>query len=277
MSGQTKPETALQSLAEKLRTDAIAIFGEGRSERDIIEWFYGALLAAAPSTPAAQGAVPEGWALVPARMELLPEDIAVIMFHCGGDDDATEVDERFQGGVLWVGETLDDDGSKSYGLNIACVECLEEGSTPVVEFSPPAMLDSAPTVKAEQVQCEFHGDDSSACEKYSGNVPCEPVPANPAERQDQGEVQGLSAWIACCDDQLPPEDQQVLCWCDDGGMTFFEVASQHNGFFTDCFHELLPVTHWMPFPAAPALAAGTAQQSALLASAAKQGEGVKDE
>ncbi len=73
-------------------------------------------------------------------------------------------------------------------------------------------------------------------------------------------MQGLSAWIACCDDQLPPEDQQVLCWCDDGGMTFIEVASQHNGFFTDCFHELLPVTHWMPFPAAPALAAGTGQE-----------------
>ena len=87
-----------------------------------------------------------------------PEDIAVIMFHCEGDDDATEVDERFQGGVLWVGETLDDDGSKSYGLNIACVECLEEGSTPVVEFSPPAMLAAAPPVKAEQVQCAFCDD-----------------------------------------------------------------------------------------------------------------------
>ncbi len=59
MSEQTQPGTALQSLAEKLRTDAIAIFGEGQAERDIIEWFYGALLAAAPATPAAQGAVPE--------------------------------------------------------------------------------------------------------------------------------------------------------------------------------------------------------------------------
>lgn len=59
MSGQTQPETALQALAEKLRTDAIAIFGEGQAERDIIEWFYGALLAAAPATPAAQVAVPD--------------------------------------------------------------------------------------------------------------------------------------------------------------------------------------------------------------------------
>lgn len=48
MSEQTQPGTALQSLAEKLRTDAIAIFGEGQAERDIIEWFYGALLAAQP-------------------------------------------------------------------------------------------------------------------------------------------------------------------------------------------------------------------------------------
>ena len=54
MSGQTQTGTALQALAEKLRTDAIAIFGEGQSERDIIEWFYGSLLAAAPARPAVQ-------------------------------------------------------------------------------------------------------------------------------------------------------------------------------------------------------------------------------
>ena len=66
MSGQTKPETALQSLAEKLRTDAIAIFGDGQAERDIIEWFYGSLLAAAPATPAAQGAVPDVSAMAKA-------------------------------------------------------------------------------------------------------------------------------------------------------------------------------------------------------------------
>lgn len=101
---------------------------------------------------AAQSAgVPDGWALVPKRMSLSPADIAAIMFQCGGDEDAEEFEDRFNGGVLWVGETLDDDGSKSYGLNIACVECLEEGSTLVVEFSPPTML-AAPTVKAEQVE-----------------------------------------------------------------------------------------------------------------------------
>ena len=62
MSGQTKPETALQSLAEKLRTDAIAIFGEGQAERDIIEWFYGSLLAATPAP-----VVPDGYVLVPVE------------------------------------------------------------------------------------------------------------------------------------------------------------------------------------------------------------------
>lgn len=98
--------------------------------------------------------VPDGWALVPKRMSLSPADIAAIMFQCGGDEEAEEFEDRFNGGVLWVGETLDDDGSKSYGLNIACVECLEEGSTPVVEFSPPAMLAAAPAAQpaAEQSQ-----------------------------------------------------------------------------------------------------------------------------
>ena len=107
MSGQTQPETALQSLAAKLRTDAIAIFGEGQAERDIFEWFYGSLLAAAPA------------------------------------------------------------------------------------------------VKAEQELCEFHGDDSSACRKYSGKVPCEPAPVTPAaqgavpdaQAEPVGEREAFEAWV----------------------------------------------------------------------------------
>lgn len=70
MSEQTQPGTALQSLAEKLRTDAIAIFGEGQAELDIIEWFYGALLAAAPAP-----VVPDGYVLVPV------EPTAEMMMH----------------------------------------------------------------------------------------------------------------------------------------------------------------------------------------------------
>lgn len=70
MSEQTQPGTALQALAEKLRTDAIAIFGEGQAERDIIEWFYGSLLAAAPAP-----VVPDGYVLVPV------EPTAEMMMH----------------------------------------------------------------------------------------------------------------------------------------------------------------------------------------------------
>jgi len=82
----------------------------------------------------AKAAVPDGHALIPARIELSPEDIACIMFQCGGDEEATEIDEQFNGGVLWVGSLRDDDGSETYGLHIACVECLEEGSTTIAEF-----------------------------------------------------------------------------------------------------------------------------------------------
>lgn len=80
-------------------------------------------------------AVPDGYAVVPKRMELLPEDIAVIMYHCGGDPDATEVDEQYTGGILWIGEVQEDDGSLVHGLNIASAEYPEEGSTTLVELA----------------------------------------------------------------------------------------------------------------------------------------------
>lgn len=105
------------------------------------------------------GAVPEGYALVPTRMELLPEDIAAIMFHCGGDEEATEIDEQYLAGLLWIGEVQDDDGNKVYGLNIACYECLEEGSTPLVELA----TTPAPV---QQAKDEFEPD--SVCEESDG-------------------------------------------------------------------------------------------------------------
>ena len=82
-----------------------------------------------------EAAVPDGHALIPARIELSPEDIACIMLQCGGDEEATEIDEQFNGGVLWVGSLRDDDGSETYGLHIACVGYLEEGSTTIAEFA----------------------------------------------------------------------------------------------------------------------------------------------
>ncbi|WP_447593619.1 hypothetical protein [Aquipseudomonas campi] len=129
-------------------------------------------------------AVPEGYALVPARMELLPEDIATILFHCGGDEDATEVDEQFQGGVLWVGETRDDDGGTTYGLNIACIECLEEGSTPVVEFarpSAPAAPDMASLLRQHRIavtpehegqwHADLYADEAEPLARAEGDTP----------------------------------------------------------------------------------------------------------
>lgn len=60
----------------------------------------------------------------------------------------------------------------------------------------------------------------------------------------------MSEWISV-EERLPPEDQLVLCWCDDGDNAACEVSSHHNSFFTDWTFELLPVTHWMPLPEPP--------------------------
>ncbi|PKF72700.1 hypothetical protein CW360_03015 [Pseudomonas fluvialis] len=119
---------AIEALKASIENHQLHMLGIAR-DRDQLRARLAELEAREP-------AIPEGYALVPARMELLPEDIAAIMFHCGGDEDATEVDEMFVGGVLWVGDVQDDDGNKVHGLHFACSECLEEGSTPVVEFAP---------------------------------------------------------------------------------------------------------------------------------------------
>ncbi|WP_182815686.1 DUF551 domain-containing protein [Pseudomonas putida] len=63
-------------------------------------------------------------------------------------------------------------------------------------------------------------------------------------RQGPGEV--ISGWIKV-EDQLPPENKQVLC--SDGCDVF--IASHHNSFFTGEFHDLLWVTHWMELPEPP--------------------------
>ena len=48
------------------------------------------------------------------------------------------------------------------------------------------------------------------------------------------------------DEEMPEEDVRVLVWCDDGADAWPDTASHHNSFFTDEYHELLPVTHWKP-------------------------------
>ena len=86
----------------------------------------------------AAAVVPDGFAMIPDRIELAPADIATILFHCGGDEDATEVDEQFHGGTLWVGNVQHDDGTLTHGLHISSVECPEEGSTTIAEFAGPS-------------------------------------------------------------------------------------------------------------------------------------------
>lgn len=70
--------------------------------------------------------------LVPREMSLSPEAIRHITEMCGGQDD--DGGSCWLEGVLWVGTTFDDDGTETWGLNIACLDILEEGSLPLVEF-----------------------------------------------------------------------------------------------------------------------------------------------
>lgn len=78
----------------------------------------------------------DGYVLVPQQMELTKEDVQLIMFHCV-DESSDDDDDKYSPGLLWVGEVISDDGSKTYGLNIASLECLEEGSSTLVEFTNP--------------------------------------------------------------------------------------------------------------------------------------------
>ncbi len=86
-------------------------------------------------------AVPDGYSLVPSRMQLDLGAMQNLLVMTG--EDFTEDD--FSECALWVGETKDPDtGETSYGLNATLTEYPEEGSTPVIEFKrPPAAAGSA--------------------------------------------------------------------------------------------------------------------------------------
>lgn len=95
--------------------------------------------------------VREDWVLVPAQMQLSPEDLDLIVLQCGGiDRDADDADERWSGGTLWVGEIVGDDGEKTHGLHIANAEYPEEGSVTLVEFAPTPSPEAA---GEEQTRC----------------------------------------------------------------------------------------------------------------------------
>ena len=118
-----------------------------------------------------QVSVPEGYALVPKMMTLDFEAMGRLLCMTGEDFTRDEFPEC----VLWVGETLDDEGSvDAYGLNIACNECLEEGSIPVIEFANPVVTGagdgaSVPDneyVRALQDACDIIQADANTEQNY---------------------------------------------------------------------------------------------------------------
>lgn len=108
--------------------------GQGETEKDAIQDVIAKWNSRAVQP---SGVVHDGYVLVPGRIELSPADIAAIMIQCGGaDDEADSFEDQFNGGVLWFGAVVDDDGNKTHGMHIACVECMEEGSATLAEFVP---------------------------------------------------------------------------------------------------------------------------------------------
>jgi len=54
----------------------------------------------------------------------------------------------------------------------------------------------------------------------------------------------MSEWIEMDDGNLPEEDERVVVWCADEVDQWLDVGKQHNTFWSDCYGEFLPVTHW---------------------------------
>jgi hypothetical protein len=98
--------------------------------------------------PQPQG-VPAGFDLIPQRINLTFEDIANIVTVTGWD----EGQDDFGEGVLWVGPIIDDGGNESHGLNISCIEVMEEGALPVHEFAKPETSTPAAPQADEWVSC----------------------------------------------------------------------------------------------------------------------------
>ncbi|SFM72423.1 hypothetical protein [Marinobacter pelagius] len=125
------------------------------------DWYCRPLIYAdTQPQPAQQGSVPEGFALVPQSMLLSYEDIENIMTMTGWNEGRDDFGE----GVLWVGNLKDDDGNETYGLNISCIEVMEEGALPVNEFERPALKNSAES--HEWVRCDerLPTDSDADCE-----------------------------------------------------------------------------------------------------------------
>lgn len=89
---------------------------------------------------AIESAIPEGFVVVPDRINLPAESMEGICFHCG---DGGHQFGAFTEGTLFIGEVENDDGSKVYGIHIATADYPEEGCATICEFSQPLCKESA--------------------------------------------------------------------------------------------------------------------------------------
>lgn len=261
MSEQTQPGTALQALAEKLRTDAIAIFGEGQAERDIIEWFYAALLAAAPAQPAVQGEFADAY-------QGAREDLAIWKRR------ALEAEEKLRNAEQSTPAAIEVIGYASPGQveilrklprtgGMKVKGCKDGRYTePVVLLSVARAALFATVIRCEQagafkacMECGYQDGHDEICKFHSSN----------RAAQDQGEVQRLRDWIACAE-RLPADKRDVMVYCADSdehmvgssiGDGLFLFATASNGEKVVC-----RPTHWRYIDESdkPDLAASTGQE-----------------
>jgi len=163
---------AFESIARAAGFHDFDVMGNGCYYDDFLQHLYTGWQASRQALEGdEQVSVPEGYALVPKMMTLDFEAMGRLLCMTGEDFTRDEFPEC----VLWVGETLDDEGSvDAYGLNIACNECLEEGSIPVIEFANPVVTGagdgaSVPDneyVRALQDACDIIQADANTEQNY---------------------------------------------------------------------------------------------------------------
>jgi hypothetical protein len=179
----------------------------------------------APSTAATLGDyfVPAGWKLVPERMALEPSDVDLLVTQLQADADAEDVDDRWCGATLWVGETVGDHGEAYYGLNFANVEVLEEGSLPLVEFhAPPARSVDLEQFRAVVIGWRAHVH--HAISEYT-DWEDERLPDWMQERRQQ--VRNCDSLLALIDAQTAarPEGGTITGWTMIDGLRVFDVTA----------------------------------------------------
>lgn len=188
-------------------------------------------------------AVPDGYALVPQTMHLDQGVLEALLFHVGGLDGADEED-RFVDGILWVGEVRGDDGEReSYGLNIACAECPEEGSTNLVEFAAP-IAQTAPQNVPEL------SDTSRVPDDYRNQASGYRAGWNDCRMTKQtAPLPVQSGWISI-EDRLPKRGQVIIVprlnstpFCG----KYDPLGGQHRC-LDRCLGKWWEFSRWMPMP-----------------------------